>query len=350
MLPAYEIFKNEIEQIEKYMQSIEFYNQIVTLDVSKSRAIYKDKIINLQKCNDGFYKRKYDYAIVIISLYGGFEQFVENFIRDYLMILIGEYKEYSKLPELIRNKHFDLSVLLLGKIDQPKYSGIISKEQIIRNLNECIQNNKCALNYEAFCQHTANFRSQVVGEVLGNIGLSKILNNIKRNEALKLLYIQENGECSYDNLELDKVFSFLSDLANRRNQIAHGAIEDILSYELQKQMIEKVKLFVCEMDKIGFEMVLCYLINKSYKIERIYNPNKKTKLLCFNFTGKEISIGDIIIKKNNDKFTYCRIKSIEINRVQYEKYETQEDVDVEAMLDTNRKEGEEYWIYSVISS
>ncbi len=111
MLPSYATFKDEIEQIENYMQSISCYNQILRLDVSKLEGIYKDKISDLQNINNGFNKRKYDYAVVIVSLYGCFEQFVENFIKDYLMLLVDECKEYSKLPEIIIDNHIDLSVL-----------------------------------------------------------------------------------------------------------------------------------------------------------------------------------------------------------------------------------------------
>lgn len=348
MLPSYATFKDEIEQIENYMQSINCYNQILKLDVSKSEGVYKDKISDLQNINDGFNKRKYDYAVVIISLYGCFEQFVENFIKDYLMLLVEECKEYSKLPDIIIDNHIDLSVTLMGKIEQSKYCDFLSKEQVIRNLNDCIQNNRCSINYEAFCQHTANFRVQIIGEVLKNIGLTDVINSVKRNEELKKLYIQQNGECNYEGLKLDNIFSFLNELADRRNQIAHGSITDILSFDLQLQMIKKVKIFGQEMDKIGFERILPYVVNKSYKINEIYNPNKLTKLLCFKINGIKISIGDIIIKKYCDRFTYCKIESIEVEHIKYNQYEAKEAVDIGIMLDKSRKLDEEYWIYPVI--
>lgn len=350
MLPSYATFKDEVEQIENYMESICCYNQIMALDVSKSRALYKDQIIKLQKVSNGFNKRKYDYAIVIVSLYGSFEQFVENFVKDYLMLLVDECKEYSKLPDLIKDNHIDLSVTLMGKIEQSKYNGFLSKEQIIRNLNDCIQHNKCNINYEAFCQHTANFRVQIIGEVLKNIGLTDVINRIKGNQELRRLYVQKNGDCNYDGLKPDNVFSFLNELADRRNQIAHGAIVDILSVELQLEMIKKVKLFVEEMDRIGFEKILPYLINKSYKIEKIYNPNKLTKLLCFQFDKGRISVGDSIIKRTHDKYTYSRIESIEIDHVKYEQFETEIAVDVGVMLDKNRQSEEEYWICTIATS
>ena len=142
MLPSYVTFKEEIEQIENYMQSIKYYNEILKLDISELKNTHKEKIIDFQNISNSFNKRKYDYTVVIVSLYGCFEQYIENFIKDYLMILVDEYKEYSKLPAVIVDNHINLSIALMGKIEQSKYSGFLSKEQIIKNLNDCIQYNK----------------------------------------------------------------------------------------------------------------------------------------------------------------------------------------------------------------
>lgn len=87
MLPSYVTFKEEIEQIENYMQSIEYYNEILKLDISELKDTHKEKIIDFQNISNSFNKRKYDYTVVIVSLYGCFEQYIENFIKDYLMIL-----------------------------------------------------------------------------------------------------------------------------------------------------------------------------------------------------------------------------------------------------------------------
>ncbi|MCM1234763.1 MAG: HEPN domain-containing protein [Ruminococcus flavefaciens] len=203
MLPAYDTFKDEIVQIENYMRSILYYNQVMMLDVSRSRASYKDKIIDLQRANSNFNKKKYDYSLVIVSLYGCFEQFIEAYIKDYLLIVAEDCCEYSKLPQVIIDNHINLSVSLIGKIEQTKYVDFITKEQIIRNLNDCIQHNKCNINYEAFCQHTANFRVQTLGDVLRNVGLSDVINMIKRNEELRDMYILQNGECDYNHLKED---------------------------------------------------------------------------------------------------------------------------------------------------
>lgn len=347
MLPSYNIFKEEIEQIENYLESVKCYNAILQLDVQKVDVSneFKNEIANLQNISRKINKRKYDYTVIIVSLYGCFERYIEDFVKDYLMIVIGASKKYKELPETIRKKHIDLSVELMGKIDQPKYNNILTKEQIIKNLNDCIENNRCMINYEAFCQHTANYRISIIGEVLKNIGLVDMVNGVKRNDILKEMYIKQNGECTYDSLKLDIIFSFVNELADRRNQIAHGSISDILSFDLQMQMVEKMKVFVQEMDAIGFEKALPYLVNMSYKIEKIYNENKKTKLLCFELKKGTISKDAIIIKKLNNVYSYCKIESVEINKKRYNIYEAKDSTNVGVMLEKTRKLNEEYWIY-----
>lgn len=348
MLPAFDTFKDEVMQIEKYIESIRCYNDILTIRVTESEEIKIHKIMDLQKLSNGFNKRKYDYSIIIINLYGCLEQYIESFIKDYLMLLVEHCKKYTELPQNITEKHIDLSVLLIGRIEQSKYSDYLTKEQVIINLNDCIQSNKCNLNYEAFCQHTANFRIQTIADVLKNVGLSNIINDVKRNKELKELYIQNNGACNYENLKPEIVFSFLDELADRRNQIAHGSVTDILSLDLQIEMIRKVCLFVQEMDSLGFENVLPYLANRSYKIDKIFNPNKKTKLLCFYFNGNQIGVDDIVIvRKKDGMFTYCRIESIEI---EHKKYQTviANETNIGIMLSRTRNFGEEYWIYNTV--
>ena len=43
MLPSYVTFKEEIEQIENYMQSIKYYNEILKLDISELKNTHKEK-------------------------------------------------------------------------------------------------------------------------------------------------------------------------------------------------------------------------------------------------------------------------------------------------------------------
>lgn len=114
-------------------------------------------------------------------------------------------------------------------------------------------------------------------------------------------------------------------------------------------MIKKVKIFVEEMDRIDFEKTLPYLVNKAYKIDEIYNPNKSTKLLCFKLKKSKIGIGDIVIKELGNKFTYCRIESIEVEHMKYSQFETEEEASIGIMLDKTRKPNENYWIYSAIN-
>lgn len=87
----------------------------------------------------------------------------------------------------------------MGKIEQPKYSAFLTKEQIICNLHDCIQNDMCNLNNEAFCQHTANFRIQTIEEVLKNVGLTTVISKIKKNNELKKYTKKNMGIVNMNN-------------------------------------------------------------------------------------------------------------------------------------------------------
>lgn len=345
MLPAYSAFEREIDELEKFCESMDLFNSLLSLDTKRIKSSYKQIIETIQSKNEMYNKRKYDYSLFIITLYGCFEQYIENFVKDYLMLLVESVDGYKNLPPKILENHVDLSIELIKKLQQTKYAGVLTKENIIKNLNECIQNDKCLLNYDAFCQHSSNFRVSAIQEVLRNIGLSDIVNRIKRNEALRNIYILQHGECNYDGLNAETIFFFLNELADRRNFIAHGTATDLLSTELQKSLLQKVKCFVREMDEIGFEEVLPYLTKKSEKVEKVYEMEIVNKVLCFQLSNSSLSLSDIIIGKNTSGYTYYEIESIEIDHIKYEKVTNENPVDVGVKLNRKRQMNEEYWIY-----
>lgn len=346
MLLAYKVFLDDVSELEDYIAMAQTTAELLQNDFSKTKARYKDVLVKLQNQSKIYNKRKLDYSMIIVNLYGALEKYIESFIKDYLMIRASCVEKYSELPQCIIDQHINLSIELIQKIDYPKYSNMFTKEQIIKNINDCIQNEKLTLNYEAFCIHSANFRISEIQKVVRRIGLSNLINSVKRNEELKRIYIKENGECNYEQLPLDSIFSFVNELADRRNQISHGANTDIISFELQLEMIRKIKLFIGEMNNLCFESLLQFFVRDCYKIERIHNVNKKTKILCFQLDRNKIAIGDIIIRKKGDNFSYCTVNSIQINKVSYKEVVAEKAIDIAIMLSCNRKENEEYWLYN----
>lgn len=346
MLLAYKVFLDDIADLEAYISMAQTTSELLQNNFSMSKATYKDVLLKLQNQSKVFNKRKLDYSMVIVNLYGALEKYIESFIKEYLMHRVSYVEKYSELPQCIIDEHFMLSLELIQKIDYPKYLNMFTKEQIIKNLNDCVSDEKLVLNYEAFCIHSANFRVSEIQKVMKRIGLVDLVNNIKRNEELKKTYIKENGECEYEQLPLDNIFSFVNELADRRNQIAHGANTDIISSELQLEMMRKIKLFVEEINNLCFEDLLEYFVQDSYKIQKIYNVNKKTKILCFQLECNKIATGDIVIKKRDEKYTYCTISRIEINKESYDEVNAETAIDIAIMLSSTRKENEEYWLYN----
>ena len=206
MLSSYDKFINRIRQINEYIDYVYCCDSYLNLKLDKTRCKYRKELMQFQDLIKQIPKRQFDYSVVIISLYGCFEQCIEDLIKEYLVIIVNKYNRYSELPKNIQDNNVNLSIILLTKLDQSKYIGIVSKENIINNLHECIYNDKSRINYDSFCQHNANFRIQTISEVFKNIGFNNILKEITKNEELKNIYLKENGNCNYESLELNNVF------------------------------------------------------------------------------------------------------------------------------------------------
>lgn len=345
MLSSYDKFINRIRQINEYIDYVYCCDSYLNLKLDKTRCKYRKELMQFQDLIKQIPKRQFDYSVVIISLYGCFEQCIEDLIKEYLVIIVNKYNRYSELPKNIQDNNVNLSIILLTKLDQSKYIGIVSKENIINNLHECIYNDKSRINYDSFCQHNANFRIQTISEVFKNIGFNNILKEITKNEELKNIYLKENGNCNYESLELNNVFSFVNELADRRNKIAHGSIDDILQIELQKVLVKKIELFMQEINKIIFKKTIPYRIGESYKISKVYEA--KGKLLCCQISNITVKLMDILFIKRNDKFELAKIIDIEIEHKKNKLVTANEDIDVGLKLDINTKPNDEYWLYSV---
>ncbi|MDX9883477.1 MAG: MAE_28990/MAE_18760 family HEPN-like nuclease [Prolixibacteraceae bacterium] len=221
-----------IEELNQLEQLIEFFD--IEQEILKIESPKETKVIEFKEKYSTFYsqKRIFNYNTLIISLYGFFEKFIENILIQYIDKVNSIFQLYNKLPEIILRNHFKLSIDLLDKIQSPRYSGPLNKEVIIQRLHECINiNENFQLNKEAFSQHSANFRLQVLDDIFGRVGIESLSTILKKNEKFST-YIKAKYELSEINeLTSDEIFSLLNDLAERRNEVAHGVPSEILSNE-----------------------------------------------------------------------------------------------------------------------
>lgn len=283
------------------------------------------------------YRKKFNYSAIVILLYGYFENFIESITKQYVKVIASKTHKFEQLPHKIRENHFAKSIELSKKLNLDKYKKSITQEQIVANLFSCQNENpqEFTLNVEAYSMHTANFRSEIINAVFADIGVVKINEKIIKDqifsEYLKnemLGSIQESQNDFFIKAAKSKVEELLSDLAQRRNEIAHGAqVNDILSPEiLQEKYIVFLKKYAQSLkNKLQEEIDLfqeSLLVKEVKSYTRIGSPIQTWQNdYIAGFTGVftpmrlKIQIGDELIRETVQRGTkkYKKIKVLEIH-------------------------------------
>lgn len=248
-------------------------------------------------------KRKFDYSSAVISLYGLIENYIEKFCFEYIESIEKKIPSYEFLDSKFTDNHFNLSIELIKKISEKKnlkYAHI-NKEKVIDNLNNCLTiKQPYKLNREAFTINTGNLKHSKICDTIGYL-------NIKINEKLK--------QTPSFNAHTENTFNKVDDLVQRRNEIAHGNVYNILDTTEIAPYVDFVEKYLLSIGEI--------LENELDQLELIYKKNNKCILLnVTNTYGNKIIgipngkhhnfvIGDeIIIEKANNSMTSCAITDI----------------------------------------
>ncbi|MGF7208336.1 hypothetical protein GGE65_002921 [Skermanella aerolata] len=249
-------------------------------------------------------KKRFEYNSVIISLFGIFETFVEGLLKSYLGTMRRTHNRYNQLPDFFKNHHLKLSVDLMARLSQSRFSGKTTPEVMIDNLNSCLSNKKLfSINEEPFLNHGANFREAVISEYFSRVGIYQIT-----DRAYKIGKIQS----FLDTNALEyKGFDLLDRIANIRNEIAHGETCNVEDKSFQRQYIDYVHIVGSSL----FEIVEASAIQmevekKGKKLKNLLNVYRD-EIVAFKPTPADIEFYDYLaFKDGNGKWYKEQIVSM----------------------------------------
>lgn len=237
-------------------------------------------------------EKKFNYKSLIISLYGIIEYFSENFLKKYLEELTQVVPEYEKLDSKIKEGHIRNTANLALKIGSGyhKYRSI-SADDIIHNLSGCLNNQQpYTMNYEAFTLLSGNLKHSKICELFGQV-------DVDINQEFT-----ELG--SFPNIDSENKYHKIDDIVERRNEIAHGGLSNLLDITEFDDYIDFLELYVQSLAKI--------LITKIQQTQFLY---LKPSLL--ELTGLEefkIFPGKIIGFNNKQKIDFTESDEILIEK------------------------------------
>lgn len=342
-------FQEGIDDLRNFIKGIEKSSILVKSKFKKEHPI-EEHLYYLNDFQEHFRSLHikqtiYNYKTVIISLYGLLENFVETLIKSYLDLLSEIVPTYGELPEELLKSHFNKSAELIQKIDSlPKYQHL-KKEDVIKNLNKCIETpSSYALNIDAYTHHTANFKHDIIVHFFKQVGI-EISNQIRVEQPFKI-YLSE----VFPNVEVPEqlnIYEKLNDLANRRNDVAHGAEINLLGTQDLLEYIRFVEVYGLSLYNIIYYETLPYEIK--YNSIRL-NDSKSiinNEIICLELNNTSIAVGDRIVAYtpgHTRPFSYSEIKEIQVDRVEHQEVEEQESIDVGFKVEFKAKDNQTFFL------
>ncbi len=304
-----------IEEMHSLEQLVHFFNK--EQELLKSNETSSEILAQFKIGFSSFYSQKkiFNYNSLIISLYGFFEKFIENILIEYVDKINSIYLTYNKLPEIISKNHLKLSLELLDKVQNPRYTGPLNKEIVIQRLHECVNvNENFQLNKEAFSQHSANFRLKVIDEIFGRVGIESMSTQTKKNKLL-IEFIKNKYEMSdISELSNDDVHNIMNDLAERRNEVSHGVPSQILSNEILIEYIRYFKVLAESIIEVVYKNVRRLNVSENaIFVSDITDCYRGGNIVCFNTCKNKFTKGDFIYGVNDDSIIISQINNIQLN-------------------------------------
>ena len=252
------------------------------------------------------------YNMLIVSMYGALERFMEEAAITYIDLLNDVCPQYSDLPAAIRSAHLDCTVDFMRRIDKPRLSGATDAETLVANLHSCLTDvSGYKVNAIAFASHTANFRSGVVQSFLSRIGINDAIARIIRDPSYRLAYAELDPEG-------DASVSFFNDLVERRNEVAHGAAPtQLLSLELLRAYIDLVRGFArgaygC----MRLDAIDVIRARHGQALGRPLGVYQSGRIATMDLSSGRVEVGDALVaRRKSGLCSAVRIESLRVNDV-----------------------------------
>jgi hypothetical protein len=318
-------FRDGLNHLRHYVEGIERQNELLSIRIQSPPANECETRVDqlqqhFQKSNN---KKVFEYNSVIVSLYGYVERFIEELVSEYLKYLNDTVPSFEKLPQKVQEAHMELSLELIRNAHLQKNQGVVEKEAIISNLHACFKDpEKYKLNIDAYTQHSANFKQRIVDDLFARCGISGVSKLLRGVEVfLRLLESvdPERDLKQYLSKTDSIVFGELDDLAERRNEVAHGrAPSELLSLELLRARISFLEAYGEALARVVYERTLVY--EAKYSAQLIGAPIAvyNSEIVCVDLVSGDVRVGDTLIAKTQDTlrpFKAGEIISLQRDRV-----------------------------------
>ncbi|QJB46580.1 MAE_28990/MAE_18760 family HEPN-like nuclease [Dolichospermum flos-aquae] len=315
--------KANISTIRSIIKTNEKMREIDFEDVSLYTEETKKILMNIfQDIPDKNNSRVYDQCAVVTRLYAIYESFVEDLIRDWLILLPSLYPDYSDLDSKIRNTHKNGVGRLLQEIqdeeendedksqENKRYSHL-SIEKVVQGLFDGkTGKHNYQLLPDAFLFHQQNLREGTLGKLLADAGIDKTGSWLVNHRDIKNFLKEIRGNQTTLEKELNILISY-------RNDAAHSTkTEDWLGFKPLLELCDFVESLCQALTELVTHQVIDHktLIGQAQEVGKITRWYDKIQVAVLKASKNcLLSVGGSLFLVGD---SYCKPAKIESIRNQ----------------------------------
>jgi len=181
-------------------------------------------------------------------------------------------------------------------------------------------------------------------------GIADIGPALRTAEAFRGFLAKENPERDVDTYLAGSdeiVFARLDDLANRRNDVAHGTPpDDILSHDLLRELIDFVETYAKGLALVLYERALPLMVSRAKHLGAAIRVIDH-RIVCVNLPTGRVVVGDTLIAKTQDAsrpFKGGSIREIQRDHVPLESVDGGPGVQIGVRVDFGAKDNHDFYL------
>ena len=319
-------FLRSMTALRQYVSNIRKKNSLLdqTLELSCASEDIKTNITVLQSVRSE--EKQFDYTVTIVSLYGQYETFIEQLIKEYIRELRIENYRFSDLPQQIQDGYFVKSAKLQTKIEWEKYSSITEKV-ISKSLYDTLNLDTQNILPEAFYTNAGNYKIKVLVPCLNELGIENLKQLLCNYPPLQKYYKSKYGD-DVNMYEKDDVirYGLIDEVVDTRNKIAHtGTIDEIKDSSYVSEIFDFFEAFACSLNMfiqdILYEIKWGITSKPSYKPDNYFERNG---VVSFQGDNLEVHLNQEFMCKYPDghfpQFTLSKVLGIQYDGKDYDSF------------------------------
>lgn len=324
----YDEYKKQLAEIKTFIQSVELQKDVISeLEISEKEG---DNTLNLSLRYSKIIKQVVEspiqYNAVIISVYGCFEQYIDNIFEEYCQALYDTIEDYDNFPKRMKEKHIKKLGDFLSNPQRYKNYDLTDK-QAVRNAAEAFNNPKEGFgnNKRLILNHGGNLKIEQITELASDLGIEDFERNVVSNYVFKEYFINREvfNDETYTRLISSgskRLFEILDRLVEERNNVAHGWVESRI--KLSDILSEYIDYMECLAESI-LEVLIKSIHITQYNNGKMYLIGKPLKVIdhhivCINNQEILLHKGDYLFAVKNDKFKVLTIRTLQKDGIDIE--------------------------------